>query len=625
MVRVKHVKMKIKKKYEMKNKGLFFLLAGLILSYSCNNREQVQESSLQVKGNTTYCNPIDIDYTYMSHYRADRDVSYRSGADPAVINFKGKYYMFVTRSHGYWVSEDMGEWRFIRPQSWYFSGSNAPAAAVIGDKIIAYGDPSGYGPVIETNNPELGDWKTNYAVINPPGGIQDPDLFVDTDGRVYLYEESSNLWPIRGVELDPENYYIPIGDQVDLFNLDPENHGWERFGQDHNSDIAPFIEGPWMVKHGTTYYLLYGAPGTQWNVYADGVYTSDNPLGPFTYAPYNPVAYKPGGFLKGAGHGSVVVDNNNNYWHFSTMAISVNYKFERRIGMYPAGFEENGQMFINTAYGDYPHYLPDVMVDDHKHRFTGWMLLSKDKPVKSNSVISGVKRNVADEEEEGYMLGQELPDYSIEMINDENIHTIWVAENNSDSLWFEMDLERIMTINAFQVNYQDFNSNIFGKPDTLRQQFIIETSEDGVKWNIAVDFSENSKDKPHAYIELERPIQARYIKFSNIYFPNKYLTIGEFRVFGNGNGETPETPDNFKAVRQSDARNADLSWNSVNNAMGYVLYWGIEKDKLNNTVMIYDDNSYEVRSLNRGQSYYFTVEAFNENGISPKTEILFIE
>jgi len=244
LVRVKHVKMKIKKKYEMKNKGLFFLLAGLILSYSCNNREQVQESSLQVKGNTTYCNPIDIDYTYMSHYRADRDVSYRSGADPAVINFKGKYYMFVTRSHGYWVSEDMGEWRFIRPQSWYFSGSNAPAAAVIGDKIIAYGDPSGYGPVIETNNPELGDWKTNYAVINPPGGIQDPDLFVDTDGRVYLYEESSNLWPIRGVELDPENYYIPIGDQVDLFNLDPENHGWERFGQDHNSDIAPFIEGP---------------------------------------------------------------------------------------------------------------------------------------------------------------------------------------------------------------------------------------------------------------------------------------------------------------------------------------------------------------------------------------------
>ncbi len=67
---------------------------------------------------TSYCNPIDIDYTYMSHYRARNNVSYRSGADPAIVNFKGKYYLFVTRSHGYWVSEDMNKWKFIRPQSW---------------------------------------------------------------------------------------------------------------------------------------------------------------------------------------------------------------------------------------------------------------------------------------------------------------------------------------------------------------------------------------------------------------------------------------------------------------------------------------------------------------------------
>lgn len=585
-----------------------------------NNREP------QLKPHqTTYCNPVDIDYTYMSHYRAERDVSYRSGADPAVVNFKGKYYMFVTRSHGYWVSKDMGKWRFIRPQSWYFSGSNAPAAAVKGDKIIAYGDPSGRGPIIETDNPELGNWKTNFAVINPPGGIQDPNIFVDTDGRVYLYEESSNKWPIRGVELDAENYYIPMGEQVDLFNLDPENHGWERFGQNHDSDIAPFIEGPWMVKHDSTYYLMYGAPGTQWNVYADGVYTSNNPLGPFTYAPYNPVAYKPGGFLNGAGHGSAVVDNNGNHWHFSTMAISVNFKFERRIGMYPAGFEDNGQMYVNTAYGDYPHYLPDVKVDDHKHRFTGWMLLSKDKPVRSNSVLTGIERNVADEHEMGNMPEQESPNYSVEMINDENIRTLWVAESNSDSIWFEMDLERIMTINALQINFQDFNANIFGKPDTLRQQFIIETSEDGEKWNVAVDFSENSEDRPHAYIELENPLQARYIRFANKYFPNKYLAIGEFRVFGNGNGDAPQTPNSFNAVRQNDSRNADVVWSAVDDAMGYVLYWGIEPDKLNNSVLIYNENSYELRALTKGQEYYLAVEAFNENGISSKTEIIHIE
>lgn len=611
----------------MKRVFMPLILLTAMLHLSCTQKQQGSEPlagsnspAATVRNQTTYCNPIDIDYTYMSHYRAERDVSYRSGADPSVVNFKGKYYMFVTRSHGYWVSEDMGHWRFIRPQSWYFSGSNAPAAAVKDDKIIAYGDPSGYGPIIETDNPDLGNWKTNYAVINPPGGIQDPNLFVDTDGRVYLYEESSNRWPIRGVELDPENYYIPKGEQVDLFRLDPDNHGWERFGQDHRSDVAPFIEGPWMVKHNDTYYLMYGAPGTQWNVYADGVYTADNPLGPFTYAPYNPVAYKPGGFLNGSGHGSAVKDNRGNHWHFSTMAISVNYKFERRIGMYPAGFEENGQMYVNTAYGDYPHYLPDVEVEDHKHRFTGWMLLSKDKPVKSNSVLTGVRRNVADEQEKGYMPEQEAADYGIGKINDENIRTLWVAESNSDTLWFEMDLKRVMTLRAFQLNYQDFNATIFGKPDTLRQQFVIETSVDGTAWQTTVDFSKNDEDRPHAYIELEQPVKGRYIRFTNKQFPNRYLSIGEFRVFGNGNGEKPAMPTSFRVERQADPRNADISWDPVENAMGYVLYWGIEPDKLNNSVMIYNQTTYELRALNKGVEYHFAIEAFNENGISARVK-----
>lgn len=35
----------------------------------------------------TYCNPLNIDYTYMI-YNSDRDISYRSGADPAVVEFR---------------------------------------------------------------------------------------------------------------------------------------------------------------------------------------------------------------------------------------------------------------------------------------------------------------------------------------------------------------------------------------------------------------------------------------------------------------------------------------------------------------------------------------------------------
>ncbi len=607
----------------MKIKQYFFLLLLVLASCqpSTNTKEasRVDHDKLAFK---TYCNPIDVDYSYMSHY-AFRGVSYRSGADPAVINYKGKFYMFVTRSHGYWMSEDMSDWRFIRPQSWYFNGSNAPAAAVKGDEVVVLGDPSGRGAVIKTDNPTLGDWQTTYGVI--PISIQDPNLFVDDDGRVYLYEESSNVHPIRAVELDPDNYYTPLGEQKSLFNLNPEKHGWERFGQDHYSDINPFLEGPWMTKHNGIYYLEYSAPGTQWNVYADGVYTSDDPMGPFTYAPYNPVSYKPGGFLTGAGHGSTVKDNNGEYWHFASMPISVNYKFERRIGLFPTGFEEDGQMYVNTAYGDYPHFLPYTEVEDHKERFTGWMLLSFGKRATTNSTVQGVRQNVFDESESGYMLEQEAPDYDVSRLTDENIRTFWVADGNSDSIYVTIDLEEAMTVNALQINFQDFNSSIFGRPDTLKHQFLIEGSLDGESWEVIADYSNNQRDQPHAYVELAEPAQARYVKFQNVYIPQEYLSISEFRIFGRGVGSLPAQPTNFRAERQEDRRNADLSWDAIADAQGYVLYWGIKENRLNNSVMIYGQNSYALRALNVDQSYYYQVEAFGVNGVSERSVVVFTE
>ncbi|MDX1406917.1 MAG: family 43 glycosylhydrolase [Saprospiraceae bacterium] len=611
-------------KINFKHTGL--LLAAVILGLVTACHQALVETPLADSARTyrTYCNPIDIDYSYMSHYRAENNVSYRSGADPAIVNFKGKYYLFVTRSHGYWTSTDMSNWHFIRPQSWYFNGCNAPAAAVHGDKLILLGDPSGRGAVIETDNPDLGDWQTNFAVINVPRGVQDPCLFVDDDGKVYLYEESSNLWPIHGIELDPDNYYIPIGEQQALFNLDPQKHGWERFGQDHQSDLDPFIEGPWMMKHGGTYYLEYGAPGTQWNVYADGVYTSKNPLGPFEYAPYNPISYKPGGFLTGSGHGSTVQDHQGRFWHYATMAISVNYKFERRIGMYPAGFEDDGQMYVNTAYGDYPHYLPGTEVADHKNRFTGWMLLSYGKPVSTNSALVEEDVVVVDESDSGYMLEQ-ISGFEIGKINDEEIRSYWVSEANHDSIYVELDLGDTMTVHALQINFQDFRSNIFGRPDTLRQQFVIKTSIDGASWETTVDFSENQEDRPHCYIELASPTTCRYVRYEHRYCTNNYLSISELRVFGKGHDAPPPTPANFQVTRREDRRDALLEWDAVPGAMGYMIYWGIREDRLNLSAQMYAKNQYELRALNIDQGYFFQVEAFNENGISDRSEILFTE
>ena len=65
-----------------------------------------------------------------------------------------------------------------------------------------------------------------------------------------------------------------------MLGMDPARHGWERFGQDHCACWGPgrpspsYMEGAWMTKVNGRYYLQYGAPGTEYNVYATGAYVA---------------------------------------------------------------------------------------------------------------------------------------------------------------------------------------------------------------------------------------------------------------------------------------------------------------------------------------------------------------
>ena len=95
--------------------------------------------------------------------------------------------------------------------------------------------------------------------------------------------------------------------------------------------LDPFMEGAWMTKHDGKYYLQYGAPATEFSGYADGVAVGESPLGGFQ-AQSDPLSWKAGGFARGAGHGATYQDKWKNYWHVSTITISVKNNFERRLG-----------------------------------------------------------------------------------------------------------------------------------------------------------------------------------------------------------------------------------------------------------------------------------------------------
>src|SRR4029077_6900313 len=132
--------------------------------------------------------------------------------------------------------------------------------------------------------------------------------------------------------------------------------------------------------------------------YADGVVVGDHPLGPFK-PQSDPVSYKPGGFARGAGHGATYQDAWNNWWHVSTIAISVKNNFERRIGIWPAGFDKDDVMYCNTAFGDYPQHLPSTSKNEYGSGFAGWFLLNYKKPVTASSTLGSHYANNANDED----------------------------------------------------------------------------------------------------------------------------------------------------------------------------------------------------------------------------------
>lgn len=554
----------------------------------------------------TFCNPLDLPYRFaLKDWSLSKGASTREAADPTMVVHNGEYWLFASKSGGYWHSKDMIHWDFIEPTG-FPTEDYAPSVEIVGDKWVL--TTSGGRAVYTSDDPATGKW----TKVNDLASFMDPELFLDDDGKLYLYSGSSPDKPIFGVELDPKDKYEPIGESKALLpGLDPLHHGWEArslFAGDEetkNEKSPPWMEGAWMTKHKGTYYLQYAAPATEMKEYGDGVYVADKPLGPYRYASYSPFSYKPTGFIGSAGHSSTYQDTGGRYWHVSSMLMGVNYFFERRLGIFPAGFVPNGsepdELVTNTYLGDYPQLAPGLAKDPLEDNLAGWMLLSYKKKATASSTLSD--------------------QYKPELAFDEDIRTWWAAATSNPGEWLSVDLGKPSQIEAVQINFADAKSTVY---DRLRDsyRYILEVSEDGKSWKTLVDRKDNTRDAPHEYVQLDKPVVARYAKLTNIHTPGgAVFSVSGLRFFGSGMGKAAKQVGSISAERLSNRRLMKVSWKKSPTADFYIVRYGIRPDRLTYNFQVYDGESVTIPGLNVDSDYFFTVDAVNDSGITKGTEV----
>lgn len=588
-------------------------LRGLLMSGTLFH---LHAAALHAAEAPVYCNPLDLPLA--------AEKGWRHAADPVLVSYQNRWWLFTTWDFdGYRVSDDLLNWRDVRfdpsvrglalDRNGEYCG---PAVAVWDGWMIFIGmqesEKKGYIPVLRTRDPDSGKWEKCGEVPAVP----DPSLFED-DGRLFLYHGLGEGAPTGVMEIDTRTFTPLPGSEKQLrprIHAVNELAGGIELGRREladETDTAAFLgkfrmlpcqEGTWMTKAGDRYYLQYATPGTITQWYSDVVMEGPTPLGPFHHVPWSPASMMAGGFIGSAGHGCMVRDSHGNWLRMSTMWIGVHDRFERRVGLFPAGFDPQGRMFTDTAFGDYPQELPArpgavKLPADNRPK---WMLVSEQTRSSASSSADG---------------------HPPELGSDENVRTWWAARSGRAGEWFAVDLGEERTVHAVQVNLAEHDPKRAAKaPADAGQSFVVEASADGVKWKPVWNRSRFKAPSAHPLHVFAPPIRTRHLRVVNASDSEAgAFAIRDLRAFGKGNGEMPALVSDLVVRRnKDDERFASFHWSPAGRADGYVLRFGAAPDALHLAIRIRggETSDFTTHVLNRAASYHFRLDSFNENGVT---------
>lgn len=585
-----------------------FLIAGTLF--------HLHVAALDAADAPVFCNPLDLPLA--------AEKGWRHAADPALVFYQNRWWLFTTWDFdGYRVSDDLLNWREVRfdpairglalDRNGEYCG---PAVAVFDGWMLFIGmqEPEGKGrtPVLRTRDPLGGKWEKCGEVP----AVADPSLFED-DGRLFLYHGLGEGAPTKVMEIDTRSFTPVPGSDRELrprIRSVDELVGGIELGRRELSDeidtgsflgkfrMLPCQEGTWMTKANDRYYLQYATPGTITQWYSDVVMEGPTALGPFRHVPWSPSSMMAGGFIGSAGHGCMVQDKHGNWLRMSTMWIGVHNRFERRVGMFPAGFDREGRMFTDTAFGDYPQVLPSRpgAVRLPADSVPKWMLVSEQARCTASSFDAG---------------------HPAQLGSDENVRTWWAAASGRAGEWLAMDLGEERTIHAVQVNLAEHDvKQVAQAPANAGQSFIVEVSDDGETWKPVWDRSRPNMASAHPLHVFETPIRTRHMRVVNAADSAAGpFAIRDFRAFGKGDGTPPGKVAMLAVTRNpDDDRFADFHWTPAPCADGYVLRFGVAPDALHLAIRIRGGGTshFGTHVLNRGVGYHFRIDSFNENGVT---------
>ena len=255
-------------------------------------------------------------------------------ADPTIFLDKGTYYLYGTSSEqGFLVyqSQDLKKWTgpagrtngfaLAKGDAYGTKGFWAPQVFKIGKTYYMAYTADEHIAIAQSNSP-LGPFKQKeIKALSGVGKQIDPFVFLDNDGKLYLYH----------VRLTSGNRIFVARLKDDLSDILPKTEkecitatqDWENTAKTN----WPVTEGPTVIKKGGLYYLIYSANDFRNPNYAVGYATSESAFGPWKKFDKNPIISKNLLKINGTGHGDLFADKKGNlqyvfHTHHSNAKVS---------------------------------------------------------------------------------------------------------------------------------------------------------------------------------------------------------------------------------------------------------------------------------------------------------------